>query len=99
VTTQNLSHQQLEELSEEVGGDRSLLVCCAAFRGKADQFPNLTLKKIPKMVLSRCEWAHDDYSLNVANLPMAQPEPEIEKPKKTGIKQTNTAQDDLFGGI
>jgi len=75
VTTQNLSHQQLEELSEEVGGDRSLLVCCAAFRGKADQFANLTLKKIPKMVLSRCEWAHDDYSLNVANLPMAAPAP------------------------
>jgi adenine-specific DNA-methyltransferase len=24
------------------------------------------------MVLSRCEWAHDDYSLNVANLPMAE---------------------------
>lgn len=77
VTTQNLSHQQLEELSVEVGGDRSLLVCCAAFRGKADQFANLTLKKIPKMVLSRCEWAHDDYSLNVANLPqMEKPAPE-----------------------
>lgn len=77
VTTQNLSHQQLEELSLEVGGDRSLLVCCAAFRGKADQFANLTFKKIPKMVLSRCEWAHDDYSLNVANLPqMEKPAPE-----------------------
>ncbi len=97
VTTQNLSHQQLEELCAEVGGDRSLLVCCAAFRGKADAFPNLTLKKIPKMVLSRCEWAHDDYSLNVANLPMAQPEPEAEKPKKASIKPANTAQDDLFG--
>ena len=97
VTTQNLSHQQLEEFCAEVGGDRSLLVCCAAFRGKADAFPNLTLKKIPKMVLSRCEWAHDDYSLNVANLPMAQPEPEAEKPKKASIKPANTAQDDLFG--
>jgi len=97
VTTQNLSHQQLEELSGEVGGDRSLLVCCAAFRGKADQFANLTLKKIPKMVLSRCEWAHDDYSLNVANLPMAQAEPEADKPKKTSSKQANPAQNDLFG--
>jgi len=96
VTTQNLSHQQLEELSEEVGGDRSLLVCCAAFRGKADQFANLTLKKIPKMVLSRCEWAHDDCSLNVANLPMAQAEPETDKPKKTSLKQANPAQNDLF---
>ncbi|WP_341326198.1 site-specific DNA-methyltransferase [Methylotuvimicrobium sp. KM2] len=77
VTTQNLSVEQLQELSEEVGGDRSLLVCCAAFRCKADRFPNLTLKKIPKMVMSRCEWAHDDYSLNVANLPqMEQPDAE-----------------------
>ena len=97
VTTQNLSHQQLEELSDEVGGDRSLLVCCTAFRGKSDQFPNLTLKKIPRMVLSRCEWAHDDYSLNVANLPMAQPEPEVDKPKNVSLKQTNINQDDLFG--
>jgi adenine-specific DNA-methyltransferase len=79
VTTQNLSHQQLEELSLEVGGDRSLLVCCAAFRGKADQFTNLTLKKIPRMVLSRCEWAHDDYSLNVANLPLAKLETVIDE--------------------
>ncbi len=99
VTTQNLSHQQLEELSEEVGGDRSLLVCCAAFRGKADQFSNLTLKKIPKMVLSRCEWAHDDYSLNVANLPMAQPEPNFEQNEtaKNRTKKSNSAQNDLFG--
>ncbi len=84
VTTQNLSHQQLEELSDEVGGDRSLLVCCAAFRGKSDQFQNLTLKKIPKMVLSRCEWAHDDYSLNVANLPMATPSPPAPIPEGEG---------------
>ena len=87
VTTQNLSHQQLQELAEEVGGDRSLLVCCAAFRGKADAFPNLTLKKIPKMVLSRCEWAHDDYSLNVANLPMAQPRSEMENQRKPALSK------------
>ncbi len=57
-----------------MGKKRSLLVCCAAFRGKADAFPNLTLKKIPLAVLQKCEWGHDDYSLNVANLPQA-PEP------------------------
>ena len=79
VTTQNLAPEQLQALSEEVGADQSLLVCCSAFRGvtaaqAADRWPNLTLKKIPKMVLARCEWGHDDYSLNVANLPMAQPE-------------------------
>ncbi len=69
VTTQTMTRDHLSALSEEVGTGRSLLICCAAFRGKADDFPNLTLKKIPSAVLHKCEWGHDDYSLNVANLP------------------------------
>jgi adenine-specific DNA-methyltransferase len=32
-------------------------------------------------VLSKCEWDRDDYSLNVANLPMAKSEAEIEQEK------------------
>ena len=90
VTTQTLSADQLQALSEEVGADRTLLICCAAYRGvTADKasarFPNLTIKKIPKMVLERCEWGHDDYSLNVANLPIAEPDinSKPEKPQKT----------------
>ncbi len=75
VTTQTLSLGQLQALADEVGEGRSLLVCCGAFRSKADQFPNLTLKKIPKMVLNRCEWGHDDYSLNTENLPMQESPP------------------------
>lgn len=81
VTTQSLSVEQLQALSDEVGAGRSLLICCSAWRGitadqAAERFPNLSLKKIPKMILKRCEWGHDDYSLNVANLPMAEEEPE-----------------------
>ena len=75
VTTQNLNHDQLQALADEVGESRSLLVCCSAFRGKDDDFPNLTIKKIPNSVLLRCEWGHDDYSLNVENLPQKPPEP------------------------
>lgn len=75
VTTQNLTHEQLLQISDEVGESRSLLVCCSAFRGRPDAFPNLTIKKIPNAVLSRCEWGHDDYSLNVENLPQKPPEP------------------------
>ena len=75
VTTAHLTHDQLNQLSDEVGEDRTLLVLCTAFRARADQFPNLTIKKIPKAVLSRCEWGHDDYSLQVENLPKALPEP------------------------
>lgn len=71
VTTQSLSAAQLQVLAEALGSERTLLVCCAAFRGDVSRFTNLTVKKIPKMVLQECEWGHDDYSLNVENLPQA----------------------------
>jgi adenine-specific DNA-methyltransferase len=74
VTTATLTHEQLQQLSDEVGPDRSLLVLCPAFRGR-DEYPNLTVKKIPKQVLNRCEWGHDDYSLRVENLPQKPSEP------------------------
>jgi adenine-specific DNA-methyltransferase len=76
VTTQHLSADQLAQLSDEVGPDRTLLVLCAAFRASksgTEHYPNLTVKKIPKQVLTRCEWGHDDYSLKVENLPQATP--------------------------
>lgn len=71
TTTANLSYDQLQQLSDEVGPDRSLLVVCSAFRGRKEGYSNLTVKKIPKAVLSRCEWGKDDYSLKVENLPKA----------------------------
>lgn len=73
TTTQELGRAQLAYLSDEVGEERSLLVCCKAFRANPDEFPNLMVKKIPQAVLSRCEFGHDDYSLKVANLPAAPP--------------------------
>ena len=75
VTTQSLSADQLQQLSDEVGPERTLLVLCLAFRGQPDRWPNLTVKKIPKQVLARCEWGKDDYSLKVENLPKAPPKP------------------------
>jgi len=105
VTTQNLSVQQLQALSDEVGSTQSLLVCCSAFRGvtaaqASQRWPNLTLKKIPKMVLARCEWGHDDYSLNVANLPMAATEPKAPSPQPSprgrGGKTGSATMPDLF---
>ncbi len=76
VTTQTLTHDQLRAISEEVGDDRSLLVCCKAFNARPEVFENLTVEKIPHSVLRKCEWGKDDYSLKVANLPIAAPEPD-----------------------
>jgi adenine-specific DNA-methyltransferase len=104
ITTQSLTHEQLAAISEEVGDERTLLVCCKAFRANADAFANLTIKKIPQAVLRKCEWGHDDYSLHVANLPEAPGESatadERATPARAGKKRGNPKsgrQDDLFG--
>ena len=98
VTTQTLTREQLQKLSDEVGEGRSLLIMCGAFRVKSlDDFPNLTVKKIPKAVLTRCEWGKDDYSLEIENLPIRE-EPPIaqmtadEQKKKTRTKAERRAQ-------
>ena len=73
VTTNYLKAEHLRALSELVGPERTLLICCKGF-ATGVKLPNLTVKKIPKAVLDKCEYGHDDYSLNVKNLPMAAPE-------------------------
>jgi len=70
VTTQIMTKEMLTKISDEVGPNRSLLICCGAYRADVTQFENLTVKKIPKAVLKKCEWGHDDYSLEIKNLPV-----------------------------
>lgn len=101
ATTQNLSFEQLQALAEDVGEHRSLLIIAAAWRGisgfdASRRWPNLTLKKIPNSILHLCEWGKDDYSLNVANLPMAQPEAE-QSATQSPTKAANPQQASLFG--
>ena len=85
VTTQTLTHEQLRALSEQVGDERSLLVLCSAYRGDVRSLPNLTVKKIPDHVRDRCEWGRDDYSLEVAALPDAEPEPAAAPPAQSSL--------------
>jgi adenine-specific DNA-methyltransferase len=66
TTTQSLTYDTLNAISADVGPDRTLLVCCKAFRARLADFPNLTVKKIPQAVLNNCEWGIDDYSLKIA---------------------------------
>jgi adenine-specific DNA-methyltransferase len=104
VTTQRLTQRQLHALSEEVGPERNLLICCSAFRHDPDQWPNLTLKKIPNAVKDRCEWGRDDYSLAISSLPPADPgdtdrDPSPSPTSKKGARAkrpTAIGQADLF---
>ena len=68
VTTNHLNYDQLNAINQELREDQSLLICCKAYHVDPDQFPKITITKIPQAVLHQCEWGHDDYSLNVANL-------------------------------
>jgi adenine-specific DNA-methyltransferase len=85
VTTSNMTHDQLTAISHDVGTEQTLLICCKAWHGKTSDFPNLTLKKIPQVILDKCEWGRDDYSLAIQEL---EDENEIEdltdKPEKSG---------------
>lgn len=102
VTTNSLTFEQLRTLSEEVGDERSLLVCCMAYEAAADNLPNLTIRKIPRVVLDRCEWGKDDYSLKIAALPLIEDEPDIvndgidSQTKKTARKTKKHAEPSLF---
>ncbi len=110
VTTQTLTHEQLRVIDSEVGEGRTLLICCSAFRARLDQFPNLTVKKIPATVLASCEWGRDDYSLNVQSVmgeELEEPEPEkpadseaAASPKKKHTGRTPKMQDlPLFAAV
>lgn len=79
VTTQSLTHDALKLVSEAVGPGRTLMICARAFAGAADGFDNLTCRKIPSTILTKCEWGRDDYSLNVAALPEVAPDDEADR--------------------
>ena len=75
VTTNSLTHDQIRAISDEVGAERTLLICCKAFQGaNADSFANLTIRKIPGAILDRCEWGKDDYSMKIEVLPVIEDE-------------------------
>lgn len=70
TTTQFMTVEGLAAIAEQMKEGESLLVCCTAFQKECRiAFPNITIKKIPQMLLGRCEFNKDDYSLNIVELP------------------------------
>lgn len=70
TTTQFVTVEILDRLADELKPGESLLVCCKSFaKGCKNKHGNITIKKIPQMLLGRCEFGKDDYSFNIVNLP------------------------------
>ena len=78
TTTNHISVEYLERINQEMKKDESILICCKSFdRACENRYPNMTLKKIPKMLLGRCEFGKEDYSLNIINMSAEEDEDEL----------------------
>ena len=70
TTTQLITAEMLETIHDQLGENESLLICCTKFQPECrNKFSNITIKKIPKVLLDTCEFDHDDYSLNIVSVP------------------------------
>lgn len=71
TTTNFMTLEFLDKIHEQMQEDESLLICCKSFSKEVeDRYPNITIKKIPMMLLGRCEFDKDNYNLNIVNVPI-----------------------------
>ena len=99
TTTQFLTVESLDAISETMQEDESLLICCTAFQKEcASHAKNITVKKIPQMLLGRCQFNKDDYSLNIIDMPQLDVESDEDFEEETPIieKENKEIQTSLF---
>ena len=101
TTTQFITREFLDKIHEEMQSDESLLICCKSYQTICENlYPGVTIKKIPQMLMGRCEFGREDYSLNIVNLPFDQEntglEPVIINKTEKSRKKNSEAQMDLF---
>ena len=103
TTTSFITIEHIEKIHDEMKEDESLLICCKSFIDGADKlYNNINIKKIPSMLLGKCEFGREDYSLNIVNMPINEDEPDFvpvgatKKEVKGKIKNSNSNQIGLF---
>jgi adenine-specific DNA-methyltransferase len=83
TTTQFITAELMDKTHEEMQPGESLLIACKSYQeGCENRHSNISIKKIPHMLMGRCEYGKDDYSFNIVNMPVdedAEPweEPEV----------------------
>ena len=71
VTTRHLNQSYLDSIKSTMEDGEYLIIACKSFENGLDRiYPNITIKKIPQMLLSRCEFDKDNYNLNIVNPPV-----------------------------
>ena len=71
VTTRHLTSAFLDSIKDTMEDDEYLIIACRSFDSGLDKaYGNITIKKIPQMLLSRCEFGKADYNLNIVHPPV-----------------------------
>jgi adenine-specific DNA-methyltransferase len=77
TTTQFLTVEALDSIKDEMQPGETLMICCKSFQKECTgKYANITIKKIPQMLLGRCEYGKEDYSLNIINMPLSEQDSE-----------------------
>lgn len=71
VTTRHLNSTYLDSIKDTMEDGEYLIIACRSFDSGLDNaYSNITIKKIPQMLLSRCEFGKTDYNLNIVHPPV-----------------------------
>ena len=71
VTTRHLNCNFLDSIKDTMEENDYLIVACRSYDAGLDKaYSNITIKKIPQMLLERCEFDKSDYNLNIIHPPM-----------------------------
>lgn len=71
VTTRHLNSTYLDAIKDTMEDGEYLIVACRSFDyGLEKAYDNITIKKIPQMLLKRCEFGKSDYNLNIVHPPV-----------------------------
>jgi adenine-specific DNA-methyltransferase len=71
VTTMHINSAIIDKIENDMTTDQFLIIACKTFDEECSrQYKNIVIKKIPEMLLGKCEYGKDDYSLNIINPPV-----------------------------
>lgn len=80
VTTRHLNSTYLDSIKDSMEDGEYLIIACRSYEGGLEKaYPNITIKKIPQMLLSRCEFGKTDYSLNIVHPPVYEDEEDCDE--------------------
>lgn len=75
VTTIYVNIDLLKQIESQMAEDEFLIIACKAYDKICSEYSNrIKIKKIPQMLLGKCEFGRDDYSLNIINPPVYEEE-------------------------